>query len=492
MAYQAYSKKVGGAGRSHDCCVVISNMATTNASEGYQCQFLESAPEDHYCRRCSLVARKLAITSCCGESYCESCVHSLQQAKKACLGCGEEEFETFAHAKLQKKILSLQVYCPLNEKGCRWCDRLEQLDVHLDSDKGDCEYADVHCPLKCGCMITRMDVSHHIANECMKREFICPYCSFKGIYEVVFTQHWPDCSYYPLRCRNSCGVTCERQYMTDHMKMCPLERIDCRFSHFGCTETFKRENEEEHMKPNVQAHLNLATESLKRKQVAQEQLLEQLLEQERKFEKKLAVQERKFEKKLAVQERKFALQERKFALQERNFEEKLTLQKQYFQEFLKSLCPALGYKFELENLSVLKTRQKFRDQMSPAMYTHLHGYKFCVGIDVNGYGVTRRNTMIIRLWFMKGEYDDILTWPVTARFTLELINHSNECNKVATTTTTWGKPDGEYIRSDDQTGRFVTSDYCFFISHSELSKESATYVKGDTLNFIISDISVLD
>ena len=443
-------------------------MATT---KGYQYQFVDSIPEDHRCRQCSLVARKLTITSCCGESYCDSCIHSLQQAKKACLGCKEEKFETFQHAKLQKKILSLQVYCPLKEKGCEWCGRLEQLDVHLDPDKGDCEYADVHCPLKCEYMITRMNVEHHVSNECMKRDFICPYCSLKGTYEMIFAEHWPKCSYYPLCCRNHCGVTCERQTMDYHMKICPLEKVDCKFKDYGCIATFKREDEEEHMKANVQMHLTIATESFKIKLEAQEkqqeQLLKQLLEQEKSFEKKLLEQQRKFEEQLMKQELKF---EKMLGLRD-----------------LKQTRPK--YEFVMEKFSELKRKQRFSDWMSPAMYIHnIYEYKFCIGIDIQGYGISKRKTMIIRLWFMRGKFDAILKWPVKARFTLELINHGNsKWNQKATTTTTWNKPGGEYLRSDDQTGRFSARCSDYFIHHNDIS----SYLKNDALHFILTDVCVL-
>ena len=64
------------------------------------------------------------------------------------------------------------------------------------------------------------------------------------------------------------------------------------------------------------------------------------------------------------------------------------------------------------------------------------GYKFCIGIDVNGVG--DRESANVDLWVMKGEYDDQLQWPVTAKFTLELINHfENGENKTCTITPTW-------------------------------------------------------
>ncbi len=179
---------------------MITSMAASSSAQGFQCQFLDSVPEDYYCKQCTLVARKLSFTSCCGESYCNGCICSIQQANKPCPECGQEGFEISQQVKYQRKILSLQVYCLLKEKGCGWYGRLEELDAHLDPDKGDCEYTDIHCPLKCDQKVTRRNITEHLANECVKRDYVCSYCSFKATYEIVSAIHWPECIYYPLPC----------------------------------------------------------------------------------------------------------------------------------------------------------------------------------------------------------------------------------------------------------------------------------------------------
>ena len=83
------------------------------------------------------------------------------------------------------------------------------------------------------------------------------------------------------------------------------------------------------------------------------------------------------------------------------------------------------------------------------MYTHPGGYKFC---DANGAGASRGKSVNVEVWVMKGEYDDQLQWPVTAKFTLELINHfENGENKTCTITPTWERPRRECERRDDRT-----------------------------------------
>ena len=171
--------------------------ASTGTVLGYQCEFIDPVPEDFHCKQCSLVARRLTITSCCGESYCKVCIDNIQQDARPCPGCGEESFTTLQQVKNQRKIAALKVQCSMKERGCIWSGVLEHLDVHLDPDQGDCQYIDIVCPLKCDKKTVRKNIDHHTIKECVKRDYVCPYCALRGSYEIVSTVHWPECTYYP-------------------------------------------------------------------------------------------------------------------------------------------------------------------------------------------------------------------------------------------------------------------------------------------------------
>ena len=278
-----------------------------------------------------------------------------------------------------------------------------------------CLYVDIVCPLKCDKKIVKKNIDHHTTKECVKRDYVCPHCAFRAIYEIVSTIHWQECTYYPLQCPNRCGVTCERDNY--HMKMCPLEEVECEFSHAGCKERFKREKEEEHMKENSQKHLTMmAAASLK--------MQNKLEEQERKFEEKLQEQlekERKFEEKLQKQleeGRRFEekLQEQKEQTQTllQEYELKLQLQKDRSKELqtevdvLKRRCDDAermlfeNYKFTMENFSKEKEKDIINDWKSPPMYTHLCGYKFCIGIDANGHSTSARGQCECRAMAFEG------------------------------------------------------------------------------------------
>ena len=463
------------------------------APQGYQCEFIGSVPEDYYCKQCSLVARKLTFISCCGESYCNACIHSTQQDNKPCPACGMVNFETFQNAKYQKKILTLQVSCSLKKRGCGWCGPLEHLDTHLNLDTGDCEYTDIDCPLKCHNKISKNNISHHLAEECVKRDHVCPYCAFKASYEIVCNIHWPECSYFPLTCPNRCGVTCERTTMEEnHMKICPLQEVECELKHIGCAERFLRKNEEEHMREKAQTHLlMMATISVKI-QEQEKKSIEQLKEQERKSQEQ--------ERKLQEQERKLQEQERKSQEQERKFEEMLVVQHKENEEKMKALKTEITdlkrmcgvfWSFTMDNFGKEKAKDKYDDWKSPPMYTHVRGYKFCIGIDANGYDTTRGKSVNVELWGMEGEYDDKLAWPVEARFTLELINHFEDGeNKKCKVKATLKKPNKNYLHIRTFNTTCVTY---HFISHTELPCQPATrthFLKNNTLYFKITNITL--
>ena len=65
---------------------------------------LDSVPDDLYCKKCTLVDQKLSITTCCGESFCQACIASIQDNKEPCPECGATEFTTLKYIKSQKRI----------------------------------------------------------------------------------------------------------------------------------------------------------------------------------------------------------------------------------------------------------------------------------------------------------------------------------------------------------------------------------------------------
>ena len=481
-------------------------MAACSKSEGYRCELIDSVIDLFYCNKCNLVARRLTLTSCCGESYCHACIADIHQQGKPCPECGEENFNIYEQLKYQKRIGALRAYCSMKERGYNWSGTLEQLDTHLDPDQDNCQYVDTKCPLNCHMTISKNKVEQHVAQECSKRPHVCQHCGFKATYEEVVDIHLPECKYVPLQCPNRCGVTCEREDMEDHMKMCRLEEVGCEFSGVGCDGRFIREDQEEHTRQNSQKHLTLtASLAVETKEQLQQKLLDQDIkhkEEEEKLKKKLEEQE----KKLVEQNEKLEKQEEKLkALKTEHKEEveqKLTEQMKMLEELFDSKLQCLEQKllhnitklsrilyiertFEMKNFSKEKAKNKYNDWKSPAMYTHLGGYKFCIGVDANGYSGGCGKSIHMEVWTMPGEYDDQLTWPASASFTIELNNQKGGANASCTTARkTWSKPSKCSVLVNFN--RIMSIGWACFIEHSKLED----FLDNNTLHFVVSKVEL--
>ena len=458
-------------------------MSASEHIQGYSCEFLDSVSDDFCCKRCSLVARKLSITSCCGETYCHACIADTRQQGKPCPACGENEFSITQLIKFQKKLNEFLIYCSLKERGCGWSGPLIELDSHLDPDQDNCQYVDMKCPLNCQQAIPKNKVEQHVAQECTKREYVCQYCNFSATYEEVVSIHFPECKYVPLQCPNLCGVTFEHDFMEDHMKMCHLEEVGCEFDGVGCEERLRREEQEEHTRQNSQKHLILTAslaaktnknlldwsaedeqekQPLKQKVEEQQKMLksqeQKLNEQEQKIndqelkmkdqelknneeeqkikdeEQKIQDQEQKIkDQKLTLGEQKLLLggleqsiQQLRSLIQDKDkkqeaecgrLEQKLKEQQHTLLYHCHGLTNAKMHCFLMANFSKEKAKDKVDDWWSPAMYTYDRGYKFCVGVDANGYGDGHGTVIRVKWKRMIGEYDDQLRWPAKAVIT---------------------------------------------------------------------------
>ena len=533
-------------------------MSVLDNLKGYQYDFIDGVPEDLYCKKCILVARRLTITNCCGESFCHACIADTQEEGKPCPECGEKEYTTVGHIKNQKKVYGLQVYCIMKEKGCDWSGTLKQLETHLDPDQDNCQYVDTKCPLNCHMTIPKNKVEQHVAQHCAKRPYVCQYCNFKATYENVVNIHFPQCKYVPLQCPNLCGVTFERDFMEDHMKMCRLEEVACKFSSVGCDDQFRREDQEEHTRQNSRKHLTL-TASLAVE--TNEQLQQKLLEQDKKheeeeeklkqnikeqMEKLLEVGQKLLEQKQMLKKQKLQVQQQntvnqgmkkhlvekidaqqlkiieqnnlqtkqKQQLKEQDkklqdLEEKLEEQETLRQEInsklsdleqvIQTMQSQNGAKmlqlsnfvmkrtFIMNNFTSERAKDVISDWKTDDTYTHIGGYKFCIGLDANGWGEGRGKYISIDAWSVPGEYDHLLKWPTKAVFTIELINQQGGKNVSYTSgAVTWNKPKKSYETMAVFSRISVGSSYAF-LEQSKLSN----FLLNDALYIHISKIDLL-
>ena len=192
----------------------------------------------------------------------------------------------------------------------------------------------------------------------------------------------------------------------------------------------------------------------------------------------------KLENTLQKLEQVIKLQEKKIEEMEQKFEQLLKESDQNKVAINEvAVGTILKRTFEMENFSKEKAKDKYDDWKSPAMYIHVCGYKFCIGIAANDGGGGRGKALCVYLWAMPGEYDQQLKWPARATFTIELLHQQGGQNVQHTKTTReWGKPDGPYTWM----AWFGDIKYAHFIEHSRLSG----FLRNDTLYFHIVKITI--
>ena len=147
-------------------------------------------------------------------------------------------------------------------------------------------------------------------------------------------------------------------------------------------------------------------------------------------------------------------------------------------------------------LTEFTKRKQFNNvYYSPPFYTHPHGYKLCIRVQVNGDGVGKDTHISIFASLMRGDYDNNLQWPFIADIVVKLLN--------------W-KEDNHHFRGDtlsinihadgSNTSRVTEGEYApssygqiCFISHSSLLYNPDTnteYLQDDCLRLRVVDVAV--
>ena len=137
--------------------------------------------------------------------------------------------------------------------------------------------------------------------------------------------------------------------------------------------------------------------------------------------------------------------------------------------------------------------EKMRDLrwFSPSFYSHIGGYKMCLGVDANGAGSGADTHVTVAVYLMRGEYDDNFVWPFRGDVTFHLVNRKVDEGHVVKT-----------IRFNDSTdnvaGRVMEGELAprgrglfQFISHSALGYGRNTeFLDKDALEFRVTSVKV--
>lgn len=123
---------------------------------------------------------------------------------------------------------------------------------------------------------------------------------------------------------------------------------------------------------------------------------------------------------------------------------------------------------------------------SDSFYTHKKGYKMCLGAYAAGLCGGRSSDLSVKLYIMKGPYDDQLTWPLKGHCEIKLLNQiSNSDHYVSHDGKYW-----DYGHKRVTIASWEISNYYMWLSERFISTEdlysmtiTCQYLKDDCLYF---------
>ena len=434
------------------------DQATAQRQQGgFDCEFIERPPEAFQvdCPICLSVLREPHQVTCCGYSYCQSCIERVQLQKSPCPTCNEVDFSVFPNKGLKRSLYAFKVHCSHKNDGCQWTGELRELDKHLNvkpklhEQLVGCEFARIECHY-CSELYQRHHIVTHQTEECLRRPFDCHYCGdYRADFEDVMTKHWPVCKFYPVPCPNECGVCPKRQYLEHHVsKVCLLAVVNCDFHYAGCEVQLPRTLMPAHLAENMMVHMSLMAVQ-NRKEIA-------------KLKDELTVSAQKIE----------ALEGENEALKRSLAQTQIEIERK-----LEPVLPSLPVEFTMTNFEWYKRNKEI--WYSPPFYTHPRGYKICLMVNPN---IADRGCIAVGTCMMRGEFDHLLKWPFEHSVAFEIVNQLQDSGHYKIPVSLFGTQ--KACRVTD--GERAKEGSCGVLSYDKLNCDSANhchYLKNDCLRF---------
>ena len=452
---------------------------------GYDCEFVERPPKAVQCECpvCLLVLREPHQVTCCGYSFCATCVKRVQNDKKSCPTCNEADFTVFPDKRLKRSLNEYRVYCCQRGEGCDWVGELLELDRHLNLQPPPekllvgCQFSEVDCTY-CIQPFQRRYVQAHQSDDCPKRPYACQHCNkyaatFKATYEEVTQNHWPVCPFFPLSCPNNCELVLQRQEVEHHVSRdCPLTLVLCDFHMVGCQARFTRRDMPSHISENLTEHVLLQQKMLIQLQTtvtSQQAELIRYKHENQQLREALTASERRFETQQA------------------------TLGEQ--QQILETLTCTGTLPFQITMTEFEQHKWAGDRWYSPPFYTHTHGYRMCIRVDANGWDYYTGKYISVFCVLARGDFDDDLQWPFQGAITIQLLNQledSNHHTQILSFTYSDDLVGLQRVTSGERAQRSCAG-MDAFISHNRLglnADRNCQFLKDNQLKFRVSKATV--
>ena len=141
--------------------------------------------------------------------------------------------------------------------------------IYIDEHRKMCPL-EITCPNDCGRILQQQSLTTHVKMECPRLKIDCQYCHIEGEHEGEHKEQYPK---FSITCPNKCEVDrVPRDVVEEHMKMCPLELIQCEYHVVGCEERMACKDQKKHNKEKMEEHLSCTTRQLSNTQYSAQNL----------------------------------------------------------------------------------------------------------------------------------------------------------------------------------------------------------------------------
>ncbi|XP_076304036.1 TNF receptor-associated factor 6-like isoform X2 [Tachypleus tridentatus] len=358
-----------------------------------------------------------------------------------------------------REIQDLKIKCP-------WCTEVidfSSFEIH----RSTCKDQIVTCPEGCRVQMKRKLVAFHLSQECLSKLVECEHCH-DTFPRKESRSHFTTCILVPHPCQ-LCEVLVTRRSMENHINTsCMRACVSCPFKALGCEEEdIERLYLGAHLQKDVARHLTLLyqafytlCENVTRllQKNSTNSSIESFLKILEKFkqshlssseemptivngDKKTDVSEKvlHYEDSLSValpaKVTSLEHQNKELTIKVNHLEQQLEEQKRQVSKLCTSMsvleeriCNGIFF-WKIKNCSSLAEETKQTGGMvcySPAFYTTPFGYKACLRLFLQPSGDENDFVVSLFLHFMRGNYDEILSWPFQGSFYLIIISQTED------------------------------------------------------------------
>ncbi|XP_065683631.1 TNF receptor-associated factor 3 isoform X3 [Hydra vulgaris] len=332
-----------------------------NQFGGFDEKFVDPLPDGFVCPICFLALRQPIQTKDCGHRFCLSCFNLLKRNKEDFL------------CPLDRQIINMEKV--FNDKAT------ERVILSL--------------PINC----------RNFKNK----------CDWVGSIASI-DDHWNECPNKPIECLNNCGeINLMRKMMAQHLaNNCSLSIQRCEYYKIGCIYKGTKAQRETHIESSMNFHLLLAINKINSLNEIINNKEEKLISLENKFAslKQTELNEtfiKTAEEKLNKLESDINNVNNKI-----NLIEKQPMNNRY-----------MWLLNDIDKINSKETKKlKGHSICSSPFYSAPYSYKFFLEIYLNGFGEHKGTHSSIYLNIIKGEYDNLLEWPLTKKIKVSLLDQS--------------------------------------------------------------------